>query len=206
MVRVTRWSLLMFLSAVPVVGWAAETSVVLDEACYLRRYYRFGDDLISPAAMKAEGPATLGDVAYNRLMKTSQKSLAVSGNDNFAVFRPSPLLLKLARKVGTVEALKRAGGLNADVDWREFVFRRMFYDPFTAAPAPADWAALSFDDAAWVLDRGPFQVDMPNDLPAQGDGRQHVHGPCRGPAVSRGRATGVLLPWDVRCGRPCQGR
>jgi hypothetical protein len=155
--------------AAPILAAEAPTraQVVLDETCCLRRYYRFGEDLISPAAMRSAGQETLGDVLYGRVSRATQKSLAVSGNDNFAVFRPSLLALKEARKVGTSEALRRAKDLQAEgVDWRECVFRRMFYDPFTAPPPPVDWAAPSFDDTSWVDGRGPFQVDMPNDLPA----------------------------------------
>ncbi len=144
------------------------SSVILDQTCPLRRYYRFGEDLISPDAMISAGQGTLGDVLYARTAKATQKSLAVCGNDPFAVFRPSLLVLKEARKVGTVEALRQANDLKREgVDWRECVCRRMFYDPYTAPPPAADWAAASFDDSSWVDGPGPFQVDMPDDLPAK---------------------------------------
>ena len=147
---------------------AAGGGTILDETCYLRRYYRFATDLVCPAAMKDEGPRVLGKTQYERLGRTARKSLGRQGHDNFAVFRPSPWVLAEARKVGTMAALRAFKGASAAAaDWRELVFRRMFFDPYTAPPPPADWAEAAFDDATWVLGRGPFQVDMPDDLPPE---------------------------------------
>ena len=157
------------LCLVPVLGIVAPLpageGVLLDETAYLRRYYRFGDDPISPAVMKAQGQQILGDALFDRLKKETEKWLSTSGNDNFAVFHPSAMVLRQARSVGTTEALKKPAAGAAD--WRECLFRRMFFDPYTAPPPADNWAAADFDDRSWVLDRGPFQIDMPNDLPPE---------------------------------------
>ena len=164
---VSRLVILSALVILPQVCAGAEPATVLDETCCLRRYYRFGDDLVSPAAMKAEGQKILGDVLYDRIRKDTEKSIAVAGNDTFAVFRPSLLSLKEARRIGTTETLKNAKPAAGTNDWREVVFRRMFFDPYTAPPPPDAWAAPAFDDASWVSGLGPFQSNMPNDLPPE---------------------------------------
>jgi len=158
---------LLLLAAACPRAFAANSAAVLDETCGLRRYYRFGTDLVSPALMKAEGRKVLGDALYDRLKRAAEKSLAVSEKDNFAVFHPSPLLLSLARKVGTIEALKYKGGATAQLDWQDLAFRRMFFDPYTAPPPQKEWAQPEFDDSSWVLGFGPFQIDLPNDLPPE---------------------------------------
>ena len=67
---------------------------VLDQTAPLRCYYRFATDLVSPAALKGQGPKVLGAARYLRLRRSTEKSLGRSGNDAFAVFRPSPLVLR----------------------------------------------------------------------------------------------------------------
>ncbi|KPK79160.1 MAG: hypothetical protein AMJ81_13695 [Phycisphaerae bacterium SM23_33] len=147
----------------------AEQVIALDHSCPIRCYYRFATDQISPAALKAQGEQLLGKAQYERLRRATQKSAAISGNDAFAVFRPSPLVLHEARRVGTIAALRKEKQLGASAagDWHGLVFRRMFFDPYTAPPPPADWAAPGFDDRDWMLGHGPFQLDMANDLPPQ---------------------------------------
>ncbi|HET6429889.1 MAG TPA: glycoside hydrolase domain-containing protein, partial [Phycisphaerae bacterium] len=139
---------------------------VLDPSCPVRCYYRFATDMISPAPLTAQGEQLLGKGAYDRLRQTTLRSVGVSANDSFAVFRPSPLVLREARKVGTIAALaKHKQPAASRGDWHGLVFRRMFFDPYTAPPPPADWADPTFDDAAWAAASAPFQADLPEDLP-----------------------------------------
>ncbi len=149
----------------------AEPVIVLDQSCRVRCYYRFATDLISPAALKAQGEQLLGKPQYDRLRQATQKSAAgaLGARDAFAVFRPSALVLRQARQVGTIDALRKERQLAASAapDWHGLVFRRMFFDPCIAPPPPADWAAPTFDEGDWVAGRGPFQADMPEDLPPE---------------------------------------
>jgi hypothetical protein len=154
------WSAVLLLG---VAAAAAEPPVVLDETCSLRCYYRFATDLVSPALMKAEGEAILGKTGFDRIQRETQRSMGLAERDGFGVFRPSAVMLREARKVGTIEALKKTRP-DPQADWRDLVFVRMFFDPYTAPPLPADWASATFDDSSWVVGR-PFQTDMPNDLP-----------------------------------------
>jgi len=147
-------------------GSAEAASPILDESCSWRRYYRFATDHVSPEALKRDGVKALGQAAFDRLKKETEKGLNRSAPDSFAVLRPAAAVLSEARKVGTGAAL----GAKADpaaADWRDYVFQRMFFDPYTAPPPPEEWAAADFDDAAWVLARGTFQADLPNDLPPE---------------------------------------
>lgn len=165
------WSLLLVLGQ---AATAAEPGLILDESGFWRRYYRFGADLVSPTALKTQGEALLGKQAFDRLGRETERAMANAGLDGFAVFRPSAVDLVEARSLGTDAALANLKLDPARLDWRDCVFRRMFFDPYTAAPPPANWAAPDFDDGAWVLDRGTFQQDLPNDVP-----REKVQGNMR---------------------------
>jgi hypothetical protein len=143
-------------------SYAVGSTVVLDETAQFHCYYRFATDLVSPAQFKAEGRTILGQVAYDRLQRETLRTMNQATND-FKVFHPSASVLKEARRVGTIEALRNLR-LPAGADWRDFLFVRMFFDPYTAPPPPDNWAAPDFDDHAWPVNR-PFQVDLLNDLP-----------------------------------------
>jgi hypothetical protein len=147
----------------PATAAAAEPPVVLDETCLVRCYYRFATDLVSPALVKAQGEAILGKAGFDRLQRETQRSMGLAECDGFGVFRPSAVMLREARKVGTLDAMKKARP-DPRADWRDLVFLRMFFDPYTAPPPPPDWPAATFDDGSWPAGR-PFQIDMPDDLP-----------------------------------------
>ena len=157
--------LALLVVAQPVAAGGAVT--VLDRTCPIRCYYRFAADMISPAALKAKGERLLGKTRYERLRRATRKSAAASARDAFAVFHPSALVLREARKVGTIAALRKEKQLASAGagDWHGLVFRRMFFDPYTAPPAPAGWASPTFDDGDWVAGSSPFQADLPKDLP-----------------------------------------
>ncbi|MFB3892769.1 MAG: glycoside hydrolase domain-containing protein [Phycisphaerae bacterium] len=152
---------LLFMSAVSLMAG----DVILDETAAFRHYYRFATDLVSPEAMRAEGDKVVDATLIGRLKKELGTRTPGFTYDGFWVMRPSPSCLRLARKVGSAKALGDANTDPAGADWRDYVFVRMFHDPYTAPPPPDGWAAADFDDSAWPLDRGTFQVDMPNDLP-----------------------------------------
>jgi hypothetical protein len=166
--RALRSCALLCVLIVQAAVCGAAPAVLVDQKSCLRRYYRFGSDQISPSLIASQGRKVLGDAILDRLKKETEKSLPVCGNDNFAVFRASPWVLREARKVGTIEALaKFKPSEAAGADWQSCLFRRMFFDPFTAPPPPADWADANFNDGSWVIDRGPFQAGMLNDLPPE---------------------------------------
>jgi hypothetical protein len=140
------------------------STVILNESCPFHCYYRFATDQVSPELLKAEGEGILGKAAFDRLQSDTRKAMEKSERDRFAVFRPSAVALSQERRVGTSEALLKSPTAAAN-DWRDFVFLRMFFDPFTAPAPPVEWTSASFDDSRWVVSR-PFQADMPDDLPA----------------------------------------
>ena len=137
-------------------------TLVLDQDSCWRRYYRFATDHVSPAALKTEGAKVVPRQLLSRIQRDAQRSLNRSGRDGFAVFRPSAACLLEARKVGTSAALTARAPAGAD--WRDYVFVRMFYDPYTAPPLPDDWTSRDFDDSTWVLGRGTFQQDLATDV------------------------------------------
>jgi len=157
------WAVL--LCALAHSGWSG--ALILDEGAYWRRYYRFGADPVSPAALRAEGEKTLGKNQVARLKRDTERSFGQTGLDHFAVHRLSPLVLRAARKVGTEQALRGPRPSPAGADWAEHVFLPLFFDPYAAPPPPDEWTGVSFDDSSWVLRRGPFQVDLPNDVPPE---------------------------------------
>jgi len=169
--KVAGWALsaAIFLSHVTgaeqAAGSDARGTLILDERASWRQYYRFGADLVSPAALRAEGEKTLGKPAFERLRAATARDMTRSGRDNFGVVRASAIALEAARRCGTTEALRQPRGSPAAADWMEHVFLRMFFDPYTAPPPPDDWMAGPFDDSSWVLRRSPFQVDLLHDLP-----------------------------------------
>ena len=109
----------------------AADRVVLDETCCWRRYYRFGKSQYSPAALKAGGQRVVGPGLWRRLQRDTERALREQGRDP------------------------------RQVDWRDHAYCAMrgarAFNPFTAPPAPADWASADFDDGAWVRLRRPFQ-------------------------------------------------
>ena len=134
------WVVMAFALAgsLPAVAQPAgrETGTVLNETCYLRRYYRFGVNRYSAEALAADGQQVLGKAGMDRLRRETEKSFTSNGLDPGKVY------------------------------WREHVLQPMFesYRPVCAAPPRADWAAESFDDRAWVLARGPFQWAKPAEI------------------------------------------
>ncbi|MCX7590619.1 MAG: hypothetical protein N2255_03215 [Kiritimatiellae bacterium] len=69
----------------------------------------------------------------------------------------------LARVKTEAEAAMRKDGLDpVRGDWREHIYFALFSDPYKAPPPPSDWAKPEFDDQNWVLDRGTFQGDLPD--------------------------------------------
>jgi hypothetical protein len=69
-------------------GSAVAQTLILDESAQWRRYYRFGADRVSPAAMKTEAGKILDAATMDRAKKDAEARLDKSGPDNFAVFRP----------------------------------------------------------------------------------------------------------------------
>jgi hypothetical protein len=146
--------------------FAGPETVLVDQTATFRRYYRFGEDQISPVLLKAEGDKVLGAQVMDRIRKSTDPWLVTSKLDGFAVWRWSGYTLVAARKVGTLAAEKLPRPDPGQLDWRDYVFRRMFYDPYTAPPPPDDWTTADFDDSSWPAGRGTFQVGMPDDLPS----------------------------------------
>jgi len=157
---------LAFLGGLAPGAARAEETVILDESAYWRRYYRFGNDLVSPQALRAEGQKTLGPNRFDQIRTQTEDAIKKAGVDGYNVFRLSPVVLRQALKVGTARAAADNQAPPAGADWTEYVFLRLFNDPYTAPPPPDDWMSGSFDDGAWPIQRGTFQADMPNDLPA----------------------------------------
>ncbi|HUV39396.1 MAG TPA: hypothetical protein VMY39_07260, partial [Planctomycetota bacterium] len=149
---------------VPSVAGADDVLVLNQDAAW-RRYYRFATDHVSSPAMRAEGAQVLGATLFDRVKRDTQRAMDRSGPDGFAVFRPSAACLLEARRVGTSAATRAKAPANAD--WRDFVFVRMFYDPYTAPPVSDDWTSPDFDPdkSGWVVGRGTFQQDLEGDLP-----------------------------------------
>lgn len=115
--------------------------VILDENSAWRRYYRFGHNYYSPAALRSEGPQI---VQAKQLQKIRQD---------------------------TVQNLRSQGIDPNKVDWRDHVVVRRSggyraFDPVTAPMPPADWTSPDFDDAAWVRVRlrkgltGPLTLSL----------------------------------------------
>jgi len=162
-----RRALASMIVACVVVSSASADVLVLDQDALWRRYYRFATDHVSPEGLKAEGAQVLGGALLDRVKKDTERSLDRSGNDGFAVFRPSAACLLEARKAGTTAAMNAKAGAGAD--WRDCVFVRMFHDPYTAPPVDDDWTSRDFDPdkSGWVLGRGTFQQDLPDDVPPE---------------------------------------
>ncbi len=142
------WRAAMILLVLTGVACAQSRSVVLDENCYWRRYYRFAPSRLSASAMKAEGDKVLGQGRLNRL------------------------------KQDTERALRAKGVNPATVDWRDHVSLApggaRAFDPFPTPPSPEGWTEPDFDDASWVRGRGPFQgglrAQITNPILGQYDG------------------------------------
>ncbi len=134
---------------VHVLGWvlglaaissaAEDRATILDENCYMRRYYRFALSRYSPAILKAEGQKVLGDARLDRTRREVEKAMQQRGLDP------------------------------AKVDWRDHAYQstREAYSPVPAAPPPDDWAALDFDDAVWVRGAVRFRAQGRCDHHAQ---------------------------------------
>jgi hypothetical protein len=118
--------------AVAATPGSADT-VVLDESAYWHRYYRFGVNRISLAALKAEGTQVLGPQGLDRAKKQTLKMMQDDGLDP------------------------------AGKDWQAYAAPKMYLGRYTAPPPPDDWAAVGFDDRCWVWQRGTFQGDTPPD-------------------------------------------
>jgi len=79
----------------------------------------------TPAALKNQGSKVLGAARYHRLDKSTEKLIDRSANDGFAVFRPSPLVLSQARKVGSIAALRAEKQLRTQgpTDWHTLLLQ-----------------------------------------------------------------------------------
>jgi len=107
----------------------ATGTVILNETCWLRQYYRFGVNCYSASAIKMDGETVLGRTGLERTRRETEKLMLQGGLDP------------------------------AKADWRGHVLQPMFesFRPAPSPPPPQDWTNLGCDDSTWVLARGPFQ-------------------------------------------------
>ncbi|HUT33240.1 MAG TPA: glycoside hydrolase domain-containing protein [Planctomycetota bacterium] len=128
-----RWLVFAWLALSPLAALAEEGTLVLNEQGYWRRYYQFGMNRLSPAALKAGGNKFLQGRIANRVKADTEKALRAKGMDP------------------------------AKVDWRDHAVLGMggggfrTNDPVPTPQPPDDWMQPDFDDGAWVRERRPFQ-------------------------------------------------
>ena len=140
----TAWVCLAMCWAAWPAAAADDAAPLVDESCYFRHYYQLDWDLISPAALKADGEKMLGKGGMQRLEAQVKARLA-------------HLKIDWAASDWRDRAVVRFACPNAGIQPSPEA------EHFMNSPAPSsDWANVEFDDTQWPRQRKPFLVGKPS--------------------------------------------
>lgn len=109
---------------------SSEETLILDETAYLRSYYTFGWDRVSPKVLKADGEKILG-----RGLKRAEKAV----------------LKKMRKRDPKADA---AGWMNHV--YCRVTGHNTYADTIESPNPPEDWVSPGFDDSDWLHQRRPY--------------------------------------------------
>jgi len=146
-----RWTLTGWLAAAlaagsggpRAAGATGDDTLVLNERCYVRSYYRFDWDRICPGPLKDPEEAFVNAGELRSLERLTKARLAHQGIDWEKVdWRDRAVIRFVCPNAGIRPAPKAERHMNAP-------------------PPPAGWAAADFDDRSWPRQRKPFLIGKP---------------------------------------------